>query len=66
MTVQEWRGRHRRCAWCVHIKSDEVYDDDYTDLYITIYTCTAKNRRVDPTTPRPFCRLFKQRNGGLP
>ena len=65
MTVQEWRGRHRRCAWCVHAKSNEAYDDDYTDLYITIYTCTAKNKRVDPTTPRPFCRLFEQRKEGI-
>ena len=61
MPVQERRNKHRRCAWCVHAKSDEVYDDDYTDPYITIYTCTAKRKRVDPTTHRPFCRLFEQK-----
>lgn len=61
MTVQEWRNKHRRCAWCVHIKPEEVYDDDYTDLYITIHTCAAKCKRVDPTTPHPFCRLFEQK-----
>lgn len=61
MTVQEWRNKHRRCAWCVHARAEEVYDDGYTYLDITIYTCTAKCKRVDPTTPRPFCRLFEQR-----
>lgn len=48
MTVQEWRDHHRRCTWCVHAKSNEVYDDDYTDLYITIYTCTAKKQTGRP------------------
>lgn len=63
MTVQQWRNKHRRCAWCIYCEKQSYTEVDDVGLgYEAIkYYCTAKLKTVDHMTPRPFCRVFEQR-----
>lgn len=55
MTVSEWRRKHKRCAWCKHLKMHTI--NNVTKL--SYYTCKAKKKEVNPNLSRPFCRLFE-------
>lgn len=63
MTVTEWRNKHRRCAWCIYCEKRSGIDvvAGGLDYEAIKYYCTAKLKRVDHMTPRPFCRVFEQR-----
>lgn len=63
MTVEQWRNKHRRCAWCVHCEKQTYTEVDECGLgYEALrYYCAGKLKTVDYMTPRPFCRLFEQK-----
>lgn len=63
MTVQQWRNKHRRCAWCIYCEKRSGIDVDAGGFVFEVvrHYCTAKLKTVDSTLPRPFCRLFNQR-----
>lgn len=54
---RKWREKHHKCAWCIHC----VCKVEYSAMCESEITCmcNAKRKRVDPTLPRPFCRLFQ-------
>lgn len=62
MNLNEWRNKHRKCAWCIHMVEREVFDYD-AQMEIKQYVCSAKLKVVNPLTPRPFCRVFEQDKG---
>lgn len=57
MTVFEWRRKHPKCKYCVHLR--HMMFPPYClgrDTW-----CNAKEKIVDEDLPRPFCRLFEAR-----
>lgn len=63
MTVQQWRNKHRRCAWCSHCEK-RTYTEIVgcgLDYRVPRHYCTAKLKTVDHMIPRLFCRVFEQR-----
>lgn len=56
--VDKWRRKHKRCAWCIHCKSECVFDPN-SQMFETKYTCYAKRLKyIDIDIPRPFCSIF--------
>ena len=55
-TVRKWRRKHKRCAFCQHVK----YLDN--PCGIGAFSCEAKDKLVNIEIPRPFCGLFELKN----
>lgn len=49
MTVSEWRRKHKRCAWCKHLKRHAISNSVTAFSY---YTCKAKGKEVNTRLPR--------------
>lgn len=60
MTVEEWRNKNHKCAWCIHCISRVERDVG------VVCVCNAKRKRVNTTILRPFCRLFEQETEHIP
>lgn len=57
MTVKEWRRKHPKCRYCVHLKHMTLPQNCIgSDTW-----CKAKDKDVNENLPRPFCRLFEVR-----
>lgn len=53
LTVNEWRNKHRKCAYCKH--REFIWHNYYSGHC----RCKAKFKIVNEDLPRPFCRLFQ-------
>lgn len=55
MTVKEWRKRHPKCQYCVHLRHMTLPPFcEGPDTW-----CLAKEKIVNSNFPRLFCRLFE-------
>ena len=61
MTIQEWRKKHPRCAFCKNV-AKHVYHG-YAEM---ILECQAKDKRIIfNNMSRAFCRLYQVRDGEM-
>lgn len=55
MTVKEWRNKHRKCKYCIHLRYMTLPQNCFGDDT----WCMAKDKTVNENIPRPFCLLFQ-------
>lgn len=53
LTVNEWRAKHKKCAYCKHCSYK------WTNYHSPFGWCSAKIKSVNDNLPRPFCKLFE-------